>query len=174
MRKFLTSDHHFGYESFYHYNSRYGHTMRPHWLDAEDFLTWYIAEFNNVVPKFNSLVYFLGDFAYDYYWAKRALDGLNGERKVLICGNHEVNKDYKSLFDSVEGLVIRKSKFAMSHAGLHPKELEVYDLPVNYHGHLHKEVYNDSRYVNCCVDFNNQVVIETTNKKDKIYYGTQV
>ena len=143
--------------------------MRPHWKNHFDFITWYIEQFNRIVNERNTTVYFLGDFAIDYRSAKYCLDRLHGEKKVLVCGNHEFNAEYKHLFDSVEGLVIKKGRRILSHAGVHPRELEVYKARYNYHGHLHKGDYGDDRYMNVCVDYagGKQVTVELTNRGPK-------
>lgn len=81
----------------------------------------------------------------------------------MVLGNHDTqDARYKEiilpaieegLFKSVHGLYkMRKSKFWLSHAPIHPQELWG---KVNVHGHVHFNTIPDDRYVNVSCDNTN-------------------
>ena len=113
-------------------------------------------------------VYFLGDVAFD----KESLADVKtwaGAKKILICGNHDLDhhtmKDLVEVYDEVYSL--RKYKeFWLSHAPIHPDELRG---KVNIHGHTHYHNIADDRYVNVSMEQINYTPIELHEIRAKIY-----
>jgi calcineurin-like phosphoesterase family protein len=77
--------------------------------------------------------------------------------KHLILGNHDefTLETYKPYFNKIHGFVRYKGMW-LSHAPIHPQELRG---KVNVHGHNHKNVIPDERYI--CVS------VEQVNGKPK-------
>jgi calcineurin-like phosphoesterase family protein len=75
--------------------------------------------------------------------------------KKLVIGNHDAThfdswKLYEC-FDRVYGIT-KKYKCWLTHAPIHPSELRG---SFNLHGHIHREVIEDPRYINMCVEHHN-------------------
>lgn len=153
MRNFCTSDHHFGQESFHRYSDKYQDTMRPSAANAEEWAMDYIVRHNSIVPEWDSTVYFIGDIARNITWAEKVLPKLNGQHKYLVMGNHDSKYPtfrLQNLFDKLLGVIyLNNKKYILTHVPVHPTELRGM---INVHGHTHKNVIPDSRYINVCVD----------------------
>jgi len=113
-------------------------------------------------------VYFLGDVAFD----KESLADVKtwaGAKKILICGNHDLDhhtmKDLVEVYDEVYSLKKYK-EFWLSHAPIHPDELRG---KVNIHGHTHYHNIADARYVNVSMEQINYTPIELHEIRAKIY-----
>ena len=113
-------------------------------------------------------VYFLGDVAFD----KESLADVKtwvGTKKILICGNHDLDhhtmKDLVEVYDEVYSLKKYK-EFWLSHAPIHPDELRG---KVNIHGHTHYHNIADARYVNVSMEQINYTPIELHEIRAKIY-----
>ena len=150
---FVSSDHHFGEESFHKYNERYKSVMRPEFADAQEFVDYYVNIHNLIVPEFDSQVYFLGDIAHNITWAEQVIPQLNGQHKFLVMGNHDSKYPtfrLQSLFDKLFGVVyLMNKKYVLTHIPAHPSELKGM---INVHGHTHRTVIPNERYMNACVD----------------------
>ncbi|MFU0507319.1 hypothetical protein [Pseudaminobacter sp. NGMCC 1.201702] len=84
IRKFYTSDSHFGHEAII------GHCNRP-FASVPEMDRFMIERWNDVVGR-DDIVFHLGDFAIaDAEYAKWAFRQLRG-RKVLILGNHDCRR----------------------------------------------------------------------------------
>lgn len=76
-------------------------------------------------------------------------------KKILVLGNHDKERqndirDILEVFDDVEGYWRHpRMPINFSHCPAHPSELRG---RLNVHGHKHKEVIRDKRYVNVCWD----------------------
>lgn len=106
--------------------------------------------YHRVVTK-RDHVYFLGDIAFN----KERLEeiaGWAGEKKILICGNHDTEhlsmRELTNAFDEVHSLYKYK-EFWLSHAPVHPDELRG---KLNIHGHCHNHEIDDVRYMNVCLE----------------------
>lgn len=115
-------------------------------------------------------VYFLGDVAFD----KESLEDVKtwvGAKKILICGNHDLDhhtmKDLVEVYDEVYSLKKYK-EFWLSHAPIHPDELRG---KANIHGHTHYHNIADDRYVNVSMEQINYMPIELHEIRAKIYKG---
>lgn len=113
-------------------------------------------------------VYFLGDVAFD----KESLADVKtwaGAKKILICGNHDLDhhtmKDLVEVYDEVYSLKKYKEMW-LSHAPIHPDELRG---KVNIHGHTHYHNIADDRYVNVSMEQINYTPIELHEIRAKIY-----
>lgn len=159
-RIFVTSDHHFGQESFYKYNSKYNMTMRKEFTSKDLGERTIIKNHNELVPNHNSIVYFLGDVANNIKNLE-ILDLLHGEYKILVAGNHDVKFTSAALnkyFHQILGCVyLYNRKYVLTHIPIHESELR---NMTNIHGHLHRHKINDSRYINACLEVNEYTPIE--------------
>lgn len=106
-------------------------------------------------------VYHLGDVAFAITKGKSLdlLEGLNGT-KELILGNHDMldpdkhEKNYFRHFDKVHGskeIVVGNAVGIMTHIPIHPQQLDL-RYAFNIHGHLHRLIIEDPRYINVCVE----------------------
>lgn len=117
-------------------------------------------------------VYFLGDVAFD----KESLADVKtwaGAKKILICGNHDLDhhtmKDLVEVYDEVYALKKYKELW-LSHAPIHPDELRG---KVNIHGHTHYHNIADDRYVNVSMEQINYTPIELHEIRAKLYKDIQ-
>lgn len=92
-----------------------------------------------------------------------SLEFISGLRakKILICGNHDLDRQVNKMSDLVEVYddvySLHKYKgYWLSHAPIHPDELRGKN---NIHGHTHRHLMTDQegevddRYINCCMDY---------------------
>jgi calcineurin-like phosphoesterase family protein len=74
---------------------------------------------------------------------------LNG-RKILVKGNHDVftAREYLDAgFEDIQGAVVFKSGFLLTHIPVHTCELERFRVNVHGHHHNNLKLKDDSRYV---------------------------
>lgn len=161
-RVFVCSDHHFGQNNFYSKSEKYGTTMRPEFIDKKTAERTIIKNHNDVVPEFDSIVYFLGDIASNVTNLEK-IDQLNGQYKVLVAGNHDAKFTSIALnkyFHQVLGCTyLFNKKYVLTHIPIHDSELR---NMVNIHGHLHRSTINDNRYISACLEVNDYTPIELT------------
>jgi calcineurin-like phosphoesterase family protein len=103
---------------------------------------------NEVVHK-KDIVYVLGDVTRDQKKYFPLLNELKG-KKFVVLGNHDRRQDIPDLLKYVDG-VLGMGKFHgffLTHAPIHPNELEYRNLIGNIHGHMHEKVIDDPRYIN--------------------------
>ena len=116
--------------------------------DHDDYI---VDQWNSVVDK-KDTVWHLGDVAFGKDALARMND-CNGVKK-LVSGNHDkyATEEYLKYFNRVFGIVRFKS-VVLSHAPVHPNELE-YRWEYNVHGHIHhkEKLIDDSRYFCVNVD----------------------
>lgn len=155
-KQYVCSDHHFGQESFYKYNEKRQTVLRPEFSCAEEADAEIVYRHNTIVPEFGSTVYFLGDIAKNITKAEYYISQMHGERKILIAGNHDskyVSAKLLRLFDKILGcMYLGKKDLVLTHMPVHPAELFG---SINLHGHLHRTILQDARYLNCCLEPNN-------------------
>lgn len=159
----IVSDTHFGHKKILGFKYD-GHPARP-FESVEEMDETMVTHWNKLV-KPEDKVYHLGDVAIH----RRSLDimsRLNGSRKILIRGNHDIFEaaDYLKHFKDIRS-VHRLGSFVLSHIPLHEGSL---NKKINAHGHLHKGQVTkwvesdsgigmlpcevpDSRYINVCVE----------------------
>lgn len=122
--------------------------------------------YHKVVTK-RDKVFFMGDVAF----SKESLEDVRtwvGEKKVLICGNHDLDhhsmKDLCEVFDEVYSLVKYK-EFWLSHCPIHPNELRG---KMNIHGHVHQNSIDDRRYFNASMENIGYTPIDLANVRQRI------
>ncbi len=143
------SDIHAGHKNLVNWRTEFK-TEEEHFKLVEE-------RYHAVVTK-RDHVYFLGDIAFNYERLSQISDWV-GEKKTLICGNHDTEhlsmRDLCNAFDEVHSLMKYK-EFWLSHAPIHPDELRG---KTNIHGHCHSHVVQDSRYINVCLEHTNYAPI---------------
>lgn len=142
MAVFFTSDLH-----LYHDNWIKTLNMSP-----EDHWDLIKTNWNKEITK-RDKIYILGDITMENHKYYHLLDELRG-MKVIIGGNHDLEKDMKYLLPHVEKVIgcLDYKGFICTHIPIHPLELNG-RYRGNIHGHMHKEKINDYRYINVCTDF---------------------
>lgn len=149
---FVTSDLHFGQSNFYTFNERMQMTMRPEFKDKDEAEDFIIKTHNAIVPEFESIVYFLGDIANNVTNLAR-IDEMHGEVKILVGGNHDVKFTPTVLnryFHQTLGCCyLFNKKYVLTHIPIHPNELRGM---INIHGHVHRHVIDDARYISACLE----------------------
>lgn len=105
----------------------------------------------HVTPR--TIIYCVGDMAL-YHEGLIFLKKLPG-RKILIGGNHDNERqnntrDLLEVYDEIYGCFKHpKSPIFMAHVPSHPAQLRG---RLMVHGHTHREVIQDERYINVCFD----------------------
>lgn len=128
--------------------------------NVEEHDQYIIDKWNSVVNK-KDTVWILGDITMEKTSPYHILNLLYGYKKVVL-GNHDQPQHTKELLNyvnSVAGMVNYK-KFLLTHAPVHPTELDGTSLK-NIHGHIHSKIINDDRYINVCceqVDYTPQLI----------------
>lgn len=114
-------------------------------------------------------VIFLGDTAFSIERLKD-LKTWVGASKVLILGNHDTERlNIKDIvetgcFDEIHGM-LKYKEFWLSHAPIHPSELRG---RFSLHGHTHKTVVDDPRYINVCPEVTNYSPISLHEVRQEI------
>ena len=124
--------------------------FRTQFTTAEEHHKTVMENFLTTVGK-RDKVFLLGDIVFKdgiEYAAK--LDSL-GANLILVKGNHDAMDFYA---DSVQGLMSYKGAW-LSHAPVHPQELDYRKQGFNIHGHLHGGFINDHRYFNVSLEHTN-------------------
>ena len=109
-----------------------------------------IIENWNAEVNSRDVVYHLGDVAWYGPAAARCLPRLNGRKKYLIAGNHDVPKWVSPYFDAIGGAKDIRGCL-LTHVPIHPQEF--YRWKFNIHGHLHDNIVKtpegepDLRYI---------------------------
>jgi calcineurin-like phosphoesterase family protein len=107
-----------------------------------------IEKWNSVVNK-KDITYILGDITMERKDGYELLDLLNG-LKYVILGNHDRRQDIPALMEyvhSVAGMIDYKKYAILSHAPIHPNELD-YRFHVNIHGHVHENTIMEKYWCN--------------------------
>lgn len=144
---FFIADLHFGHAKLVRPDEK-GETYRP-WDSTEEMDQALVDNWNSVVKE-GDKVYVLGDLSMNPKKFVK-IDQCKG-RKHLIKGNHDVAdlKDYASVFYNVSACWVFDKQFIATHIPIHPGQLDRFHY--NVHGHLHKELLPDRRYVNVSVE----------------------
>ena len=145
MNVFFTADPHYA-----HYNIlRY--TSRP-WNNVDEMNEGLIKNWNDTVPKGDSITYIVGDFAWKDH--NKFLSRLNG-KKVLIIGSHdhmsqEVYKNFTEVCIN-KMLKIDGKFYFLNHTCQRVWERSIHGVPHIFgHSHARLETYNLS--LDCGVD----------------------
>lgn len=114
-------------------------------------------------------VFCLGDMAMSYSGLSK-IGELPG-RKILVIGNHDINKEVKTeelfcTYDEISGDLSYKG-FWLSHTPVHPQELRSRH-GINIHGHVHYATIPDNRYYNVCYENNKRVILDFQELRDKL------
>lgn len=147
---FFLSDPHFGHKNIITFKDDDGNLIRP-FSTIEEMDELIIKNWNNVVRNVDR-IYCLGDIVMN----RRALPiikRLNG-KICLIKGNHDIFKlkDYLPYFDDIRAYkMYPKHGIVFSHIPVHPRQLQGI-WKANCHGHLHKNLIDDKRYINLCCE----------------------
>lgn len=137
-RVFVISDTHFGHTNILGFTSR-GKLYRTIEAHDEAIIENWNAEVTN-----RDVVYHLGDVCWYGPVAARVLPLLNGKRKYLIAGNHDVPKWVTPYFDAIGGAKdMGKRGCLLTHVPIHPQEF--YRWEFNIHGHLHDGYVKDEK-----------------------------
>lgn len=150
MNRFVISDTHFGHANILNFLSSDGTKVRD-FSTVEEMDETMIENWNKTV-SIKDTIYHLGDVAMRKEYLK-VLSRLNG-RKILIKGNHDIFelKYYLPYFEDIRSYVV-KDKYIFSHIPIHSDSADRFVR--NVHGHTHKNVIEDERYVNVCVEHTN-------------------
>jgi calcineurin-like phosphoesterase family protein len=145
-RTFFAADTHFGHRRVITFTNDDGSLMRP--FDTIEEHDEYLVQQWNKVVRPNDKVYHLGDVVMNRS-SLHIVQRLNG-RKVLVKGNHDIftAREYLDAgFEDIQGAVVFKSGYLLSHIPVHDCQLERWR--VNVHGHLHnnRSLDHDPRYV---------------------------
>lgn len=153
-RKFWCADLHLGHKRM--------EQERP-WSSIVDHDNTITDNWNRVVTD-DDLVFVLGDATTNRH-AVQKIRRLNGQ-KYLIAGNHDdFFEDYTNVFDKVLPMA-QQSGFLATHIPIHP--LSVVRWGANVHGHLHKEVINDYRYLCVSMEQINYTPITTEDVMNRL------
>ena len=114
---------------------RDGHPLRP-FSSVEEHDETIISNWNKVVPK-DAKVYVLGDVASGKKGIEK-VGRLNGSRKILIAGNHDIfgSSEYLKYFKDIRATHRLDNGILMSHIPVHPSTFGKAHK-VNIMGHIH-------------------------------------
>lgn len=168
MSTYFTADTHFFHKNIIKYCNR------PY-SDVTEMNKDLIERWNSMIPEKDSIVYHLGDFSIESKNehdkrrndVKEFFGQLNGERKILIAGNHDKKflNDYRFLFHEVYDskiIVIDGMQLFLNH---YPQDTwEGYHL----HGHSHGESESLKNRLDVGVDCNNYFPFSINDVKIKI------
>jgi calcineurin-like phosphoesterase family protein len=135
---FVIADLHIGDFDMCSLKKENGHPLRP-FSSIEEHDETIIANWNKVVPK-DARVYVLGDVAQKKSDIEK-IGRLNGSRKILIAGNHDIypSSSYLKYFKDIRGTHRLENGILMSHIPIHPSSFGKAHK-VNVHGHIHDKV----------------------------------
>lgn len=142
---YFTSDFHLGHKNILKY--------RPEFNS--------IGEHDNIIfeeiskLKKRDILFILGDFIFDskdYEYYIKQLEKMSCRFKVLL-GNHDSLKILKEEKFEIQLPIYSYKNFWLSHCPIHENEMR--DRKGNIHGHLHKEIIDNSFYLNVNIDVNN-------------------
>ncbi len=132
---FVIADLHMGDFDMCNLKKEDGHPLRP-FSSVEEHDETIIANWNKVVPK-DARVYVLGDVAQKKSDIAK-IGRLNGSRKILIAGNHDIfgSSSYLKYFKDIRATHRLDNGILMSHIPVHPSTIGKAHK-INVHGHLH-------------------------------------
>jgi calcineurin-like phosphoesterase family protein len=142
---FVIADLHMGDFDMCSLKKEDGHPLRP-FSSIEEHDEAIITNWNKVVPK-DARVYVLGDIAQNKSDIAK-IGRLNGSRKILIAGNHDIypSSEYLKYFKDIRATHRLDNGILMSHIPIHPSSFGKAHK-INVHGHIHdKRVLRDKHY----------------------------
>ena len=120
--------------------------FRPQFNSEKEHLEFIKYNYHRKVTK-RDKVFFMGDIAFSFE-ALQEISTWAGHQKILICGNHDLDrigmKTVSQYYDEVYSL-LKYKEFWLSHCPIHPDELRG---KLSLHGHTHTHNINDPRYFN--------------------------
>lgn len=120
--------------------------FRPQFNSEKEHLEFIKDNYHKKVTK-RDKVFFMGDIAFTLE-ALQEISTWVGHQKILICGNHDLDRiDMKTIsqyYDEVYSFLKYKD-FWLSHFPIHPDELRG---KLSLHGHTHTHNIDDPRYFN--------------------------
>jgi len=165
MRRYICSDLHLGHSGIQRF--------RRDFRSAEDHHNFVWANLEALDGK-RVMFFLLGDVAFTPEWLQKIKD-LRAQ-KVLILGNHDLDRSVKNMSDLVEAYddiySLHKYKgYWLSHAPIHPDELRG---KKNIHGHTHPYLMKDGeevdpRYINVCMEYTGYKPISWEEATSKSY-----
>lgn len=158
---YFTSDWHLGHKNI--------HLFRTAFSSPEEHNEFIFSNYKKIITK-RDTIWFLGDmvFSSEYLPILKELPG----NKLLVAGNHDIGLDEiiaSKVFNKVFAFTKYKD-YWLSHPPIHESELRG---KKNIHGHTHfKKVfsyngYEDTRYVNVCLEQTNYFPISFEDIKKK-------
>ena len=132
---FVIADLHMGDFDMCNLKKEDGHPLRP-FSTVEEHDETIIANWNKVVPK-DARVYVLGDVAQKKSDIAK-IGRLNGSRKILISGNHDIypSSEYLKYFKDIRATHRLDNGILMSHIPVHSSTFGKAHK-INVHGHIH-------------------------------------
>lgn len=151
----VCADLHLGHKNITKFRTQFTTAEEHHKTVMENFLT--------TVGK-RDKVFLLGDIVF-----KEGLEYANilsalAADLVLVKGNHDATHFWAN---SVQGLMSYKGAW-LSHAPVHPQELDYRKQGFNIHGHLHGGFINDPRYFNVSLEHTNYRPILMTDVLEQL------
>lgn len=148
MNIFFTADLHLGHRNILK------HTKRP-FTSLEEHDETLISNWNSFVPKKNSLVYILGDFAWKDH--NKYLSRLNG-KKILVIGSHDKMsqndlKNFTKVYFGSRMINVHNRQFFISHCCHRVWEKGHYGVP-HLFGHSHGRLLTYNLSADVGVDSN--------------------
>lgn len=120
--------------------------FRPQFNSEKEHLEFIKHCYHTKVTK-RDKVFFMGDIAFSFE-ALQEISTWEGKQKILICGNHDLDrigmKTVSQYYDEVYSL-LKYKEFWLSHCPIHPDELRG---KLSLHGHTHIHNIDDPRYFN--------------------------
>ena len=145
-KTFFIGDTHFGHKRVITFTNADGSLMRP--FDSIEEHDEVLVERWNKVIRPNDRVYHLGDVVMNRS-SLPIIHRLNGH-KILVKGNHDVFRAQEYLdvgFDDIQGAVIFKSGFVLTHIPIHTCDLNRWRINIHGHHHNNRMLDDDPRYV---------------------------
>lgn len=152
----FVSDHHFGHDNMLNFVDGSGNKIRQ--FDDISHMNETLIERHNSLVNDIDHVYFGGDVCFDNDTFHRIMPRLKGKKR-LILGNHDhfrMDEYYKYFKKIVSWRQFSnfKHRFTFCHYPLHES---AFNNRVKFcvHGHIHKNLIKDGRYINVCVEHTN-------------------
>lgn len=151
MDIFFTSDHHFNHANILTFVDGDNSHIRPGFDSVDEMDEFMIEQWNSVV-KDGDRVYHLGDVAMNAKVLSNIIPKLKGSKRLCL-GNHDEDiLALKACFKKIRlWRIFKEEGFICSHIPLRLEQFR-HKTALNVHGHLHRNIIQDSRYFNVCVE----------------------
>lgn len=137
--------------------------FRPWFKNQKEHDEYMLDTLRDSIGKRTKII-LLGDIAVGRKGLEQIKKVIHNVPNLLIMGNHDAERqgikmrDLVDVYDDVQSLAKQnggKRGFWLSHVPIHETELRD---KFCIHGHIHKAVIRDQRYINVCVDWAKQPV----------------